>query len=286
MEQGSRMQLVMTLLVRDEQDVLRANIDFHRAQGVDFFIFTDNKSEDSTPDIIREYERQGIARYIYEGDDNYNQSAWVTRMARLAATEHQADWVINNDADEFWWPRSGDLRATFGGIAADKNILVAQRHDFVALFEETGCFYDDMVYRKKVSLNSIGKPLPPKVAHRAHPDVEVAQGNHWAELPGEPGIVEDLVDIFHFPLRSLAQFTNKIIKGGQAYERNTTHDAQVGSTWRKLYEEYQRNGSLQAYYRKESLSAEQIEAGLRSGALIADRRLSDYLYILAKTGAG
>jgi hypothetical protein len=37
------MQLVMTLLVRDEEDVLRANIDFHREQGVDFFIFNDNK---------------------------------------------------------------------------------------------------------------------------------------------------------------------------------------------------------------------------------------------------
>ncbi len=103
------MRLVMTLLVRDEQDVLRENIEFHRAQGVDFFVVTDNKSEDSTPDIIRDYERRGIARYIYEGADDYNQSAWVTRMARLAATDYAADWVINNDADEFWWPRRGNL---------------------------------------------------------------------------------------------------------------------------------------------------------------------------------
>lgn len=269
------MQLVMTLLVRDEEDVLAANIDFHRAQGVDFFLITDNKSEDSTAEIIRAYEQQGIARYIYEADDDYNQSAWVTRMARMAAEEHGADWVINNDADEFWWPRAGDLKKTFSQIPAEQGILVAQRHDFVALNQETDVFFRDMVYRQKVSLNAIGKPLPPKVAHRAHPKVEVSQGNHWAELPGEPGVVANLVDIFHFPLRSYAQFTNKIIKGGQAYERNTTHNAQAGSTWRKLYEEYQRNG-LVDYYRKQSFSPKQIEQGLREGSLISDRRLPDY----------
>jgi hypothetical protein len=275
------MQLVMTLLVRDEEDVLRANIDFHRAQGVDFFIVTDNKSEDSTPDIIRAYEQQGIAKYIYEGDDNYNQSAWVTRMARLAATDYGADWVINNDADEFWWPRNGNLFSTFAGLAPEQTHLVAQRHDFVALNKESAAFYHDMVFRKRVSLNTIGKPLPPKVAHRAYPQVEVAQGNHWAELPGEPGVVNGLIDIFHFPLRSYAQFTNKIIKGGQAYERNTTHNANVGSTWRKLYEEYKRNG-LVDFYRKQSCSAEQLAEELRNGRLISDRRLSDYLYMLAR----
>jgi len=278
------MRLVMTLLVRDEEDVLKGNIEFHRAQGVDFFLVTDNKSEDSTPDIIRSYEKQGIARYIYEGDDDYNQSAWVTRMARLAAEEHSADWVINNDADEFWWPRRDDLKKTFSEIPAEQGILVAQRHDFVALNQETDIFFQDMVYRQKVSLNAIGKPLPPKVAHRAHPLVEVAQGNHWAALPGNPGVVEGLVDIFHFPLRSYAQFTNKIVKGGQAYERNTTHNAQAGSTWRNLYKEYQRNG-LVDYYRKQSFSPEQIGKGLRDGSLISDRRLADYFAWLGlKTG--
>jgi len=270
------MRLIMTLLVRDEEDVLRANFDFHRRQGVDFFIVTDNKSEDSTPDIIKEYERRGLARYIYEGDDDYNQAAWVTRMARMAATEYSADWVINNDADEFWWPRSGNVKSTLESLAPQHNIVVAQRHDFIALNDESGDFYQDMVYRKKVSLNTIGKPLPPKVAHRAHADVAVAQGNHWAELPGETSIVEDVIDIFHFPLRSYKQFTNKIIKGGQAYERNTSHNANVGSTWRKLYKEYQRNG-LVDFYRKQSASMQQVQQGLRAGSLISDRRLADYL---------
>jgi hypothetical protein len=277
------MKLIMTLLVRDEEDVLRSNIEFHRAQGVDFFIVTDNKSEDATPEIIKQYEAEGIAKYIFEGDDNYNQSAWVTRMARLAVTEYAADWVINNDADEYWWPRLGDLKSCFTGIVADTNILVAQRHDFVPLGDEQSVFYHDMVYRKKVSLNTLGRPLPPKVAHRGDPGVVIAQGNHWAEM-SEPGsIIEELIDIFHFPIRRYSQFTNKIIKGGQAYERNTTQSANAGDTWRKLYKEYQRNG-LVDFYRKQSVTSRQIEKGLRKGELIEDRRVSDYLFILEEAG--
>jgi hypothetical protein len=282
-EQVLLMQLVMTLLVRDEEDVLRSNIEFHRAQGVDFFIVTDNKSEDSTPEIIREYESQGIARYIYEGDDNYDQTAWVSRMARMAAEEYAADWVINNDADEYWWPRHGNLKECFAGIPAECNILVAQRHDFVPLVEEQSVFYHDMVYRKRVSLNTIGKPLPPKVAHRGDPAVVVAQGNHWAELSVPAKIVEELIDIFHFPIRRYAQFTNKIIKGGQAYERNKTQGGNVGSTWKTLYKEYQRNG-LVDFYRKQSVTGQQIEQGLRKDELVSDRRLSDYLTVLEAAG--
>ena len=277
------MKLIMTLLVRDEEDALRANIEFHRRQGVQFFIITDNKSEDSTPDIARDYESQGLAHYIYEPADDYNQSAWVTRMARLAATQYGADWVINNDADEFWWPRRGNLQETFSGIEPVANILVAPRHDFVPLVDERAVFFHDMVYRKRVSLNTIGKPLPPKVAHRADPDVVVAQGNHWAELSTDEVTVDELIDIFHFPIRSYAQFTNKIIKGGQAYERNTTQNAQAGQTWKTLYEEYKKNG-LVDFYRKQSMSAAQLEQGLRANELISDRRLSDYLRQLEREG--
>jgi hypothetical protein len=58
------MKLVMTLLVRDEDDIVASNIDFHLNNGVDFIIAMDNLSIDGAADILRLYERKGMLHYL------------------------------------------------------------------------------------------------------------------------------------------------------------------------------------------------------------------------------
>ena len=265
------MKLVMTLLVRDEEDIVADNLDFHLAQGVDEVIVTDNGSVDGTLEILRAYEARGLVRIIVEPTDDYSQGRWVTRMARLAATEHKADWVINNDADEFWWPRAGTLRTLFEGLGDDVGAVVGHRTNFVPRPEDDRPYWERMTLRERESLNPVGKPLPPKLAHRAHPEIVVVQGNHRIKGPDVGSELDDgSIEILHFPMRSYAQFENKIVKGGRAYARNKELPEKTGRTWRRLYETWEQGG-LPAHY-EASVVAEAARKDL-----LEDTRLRDYL---------
>ncbi len=106
-------RLIMTLLVRNEETLLAAHLDFHLAQGVDHIIVTDHGSTDSTPEILSEYEKRGVVEVITETSKAYNQKSFVNRMVKLAIGKYKADWIINSDADEFFYAKSENLKDAF-----------------------------------------------------------------------------------------------------------------------------------------------------------------------------
>jgi hypothetical protein len=266
------MKLVMTVLVRDSEELLRSNLEFHLAQGVDFFVITDNGSVDSTPSIIDEYVRAGLAEAILEPEDTYSQGRWVTRMARLAAARHGADWVINNDDDEFWFAREGDLKQLLARVPEGVPAVEASRRNHPPLAGAEGLdALEAMIYCERTSLNPLGEPLPSKVCHRGFADVEVAQGNHLVFRSGAPlaSMRADAIAISHFPVRGYAAFAHKIALGGAAYERNADLDPKFGATWRWLYG-LLRQGKLREWYDRQVLDHEQLARGLSAGALVVD----------------
>jgi glycosyl transferase family 2 len=269
------MKLVMTLLVRDEEEILAANLDFHLAHGVDFFIATDNLSVDRTLEILRSYERRGLLHYIYQPEADYAQSRWVTHMARLARTEFAADWVINNDADEFWWPERGDLKQILGAVPASCDAVAVERTNFLPRPMADGHFFADvMTVRERRSLNTLDNPLPPKVSHRAFPDVTVAMGNHSVSREGQPiPTIAAPIAILHFPVRTYKQFEDKIAKGGAAVRRNGIPE--LVPTWLRLYELYEA-GKLESYFRASMPHDTAIDAGLCEGRYVFDDRLKNF----------
>lgn len=275
------MNIVLTILCRNEADIIADVINFHRNNGVDFIIATDNSSDDGTTDILLEYQKHGCLHLISEPEFTHDQAVWVTRMARMAAVEFNADWVINTDADEFWWPANGSLKETFAAIAADIDLLEVNRTNFVPILQEEGSYLDRMTIRETRSYNSFGAPLPPKVCHRAYADINVADGNHKVtrsdSLPMKKSTEHDL-EILHFPLRTYQQFERKIHYGAEALMRNErVNTTGIGGTWRYLYDEYYLKGKLLDYYKSQCPPADEIAAGLREGRYVTDRRLKQFL---------
>jgi Glycosyl transferase family 2 len=265
------MKLVMTLLVRNEVDVIEANLEYHLAQGVDFVIVTDHGSEDGTSEILREYERMGVAQIIRDEEEGHHQSNRVTHMAEIARMGQGADWVIHNDADEFWWPLVGDLRDVFSSLPPQFGQIEARRRNFRPRADGEGPFYSRLVYREASSLKES------KVAHRPHPEVVVAPGNHsirGVDLSAVPA--GEVLEIFHFPMRSYEQFERKVVQIGHGYEQIPDRSPLVGGDQLALLELH-RAGKLRDYYDGLVLDRAALERGLQMGGIVVDRRLEDFM---------
>jgi hypothetical protein len=281
------MTLILTLVVRDEAEILETNLEYHFAQGVDLAIVTDHGSRDATPAILQAYEKRGLARVLRVEGAQHHQSRRVTRMARLAAIEYDADWVINTDADEFWWPAAGTLADAFATIPEDYGQVIAPRNNFIppSVYEDRP-FYEQLVIRERASQNLIGEPLEPKVAHRGDPEIFVAPGNHSVGgVSLAPMPADGLVEVLHFPMRTFAQFERKVLATGVGYESLPFRSKDVGRDQLKLLE-LQREGKLLDYFEQCALSDEAVSAGVESGELVVDRRLATFMADLDGTLPG
>ena len=55
--------LAMTMVVRDEEEILAANLAYHRALGVDVILVIDHGSSDATPEILDRHAGTGAVRW-------------------------------------------------------------------------------------------------------------------------------------------------------------------------------------------------------------------------------
>jgi Glycosyl transferase family 2 len=271
-------KLAMTLLLRDNADIVEANLRYHLARGVDVVLVTDNGSRDGTVDIVDRYRGRGVAEIWHKHSSDFDQSAWVTRMARLAATEHAADWVINNDADELWWPKEGDLKQVFERIRPEYGRLIAPRTNFVARPDDSRHPFERMTFREVRPENVQGRLLP-KTAHRGVPDIVVGPGCHNAYAPGLTVVPDqDPIHIFHYSRRSFAQFEQRIRNAAEIMKENPEVRSNATWAWREAYR-HLRDGTLREFYEARVVSDQAAQARIAAGELMLDRRVSHFVRV-------
>jgi hypothetical protein len=278
------MKLVMTLLVRDEADIVDAQIAFHLDAGVDFVIATDNRSADGTTEILERYARDGHLHLIHEPGDDLRQSEWVTRMARIAAVEFGADWILNTDADEFWWPRGGDFRELFASVPERFGVVRGAWRNFVPRPDDDR-FFAERLTARLCTPSFHPHPLSThfKSAHRAVADVRVGRGNHEAFGHGLVALRGWYpIEILHFPVRSLAHCMRKYVTQFVALERNA--EKGIPGHMADAYVAY-RAGALTDFYAPLVVDDAALEHGIERGELVVDTRLRDRLAALGFGGA-
>jgi Glycosyl transferase family 2 len=268
------MNVVMTIVVRDEADIVGDQIRYHLEQGVDFVVATDHRSVDATTAILRAFERAGRLHLIRRDDEGFHQGEWTTEMARFAAAELGADWVIHADADEFWWPRTGSLPEILAAVPAPFGVVRGLWRHFVLRPDGGESFYERMTVRRLPAVDWTSPyNVQVKVAHRADPGVTVPRGSHdaWGD---RLRLIREWFpfEILHFPIRTRAQLLQKYADADAyeagAYRKVPRHTAAMAARLR---------GDADELYDSVVARDEEVARGLGDGTLALDTRLRDFL---------
>lgn len=277
------MKIVMTLMIRDEVDVIAAMLEHHRAQGVDHVLVTDNASVDGTTEVLERYEESGLVTLWHDAEHRKQQWSVVTKMARYAATDLGADWVINADADEFFVATDGirTVRDVLAEVPSGIPYITASVVNLTGRPARDGAGFGRLMLRDvrtEEELHEAGIPFHPTAdaVHRANPMVEVSQGNHFVSAPGwDDGKASVDLEVLHMPWRSWRQYERKVRAAGSAYESNPELSP---SPRHHGMQDYRRlkGGRLESIYVAKHPTVEETAAMVRSGSLVIDERLRHF----------
>ena len=217
------------------------------------------------------------------------QGPWVTRMAQLAAADYGADWVINADADEFYWPRGTSLKEALAATPERYGYV----RSFVRAFlpragDESTFFAERMNVRlsPQAPINDPGTLFRPgaKIIHRGDAQIVLGHGTHTlagtslAPLRGWYPL-----ELLHFPLRTREQAERKFVAAWSAWSRNPDRDPSHYLT--RGYEAVQA-GKLDEFLDSLTVDDDDLERGLAERSLAIDNRLRDALRVLRAESGG
>ena len=216
-------KLIMTLIVKNEEDILETNIRFHHAMGVDGFIVSSHNSTDRTDEILERLQKEGLVLAILKRTGvAHKHSEWVEEMI-LMARRFGARWVINADADEFYYSAQLDLKKSILQSEGANALWV----DSIFLFPEdredylNSSFFVTRPFQKfeaealgiqddPLFANFIGSQGCTKVIHKTRGFKKISDGNHDIAMHSRVKCHSADIRLYHYHIRNYAGWEKKI----------------------------------------------------------------------------
>ncbi|WP_006245914.1 glycosyltransferase family 2 protein [Mycolicibacterium tusciae] len=238
-------------MVKNEGDVIEAFVR-HNLGFMDALAIVDNDSVDDTREILVRLQQEGLPVIVF--DDplvGHFQAEIVTAVYRKVVPQFEPRFVFLLDADEFVVTSSReDLYKQLRALRPGTEAQYSWRTYIPAPTGPAGDASDPLrsiVHRKLVEDQQWWKPIVvtnPKIDSR----LKVKQGNHGVTYAGRSLRKVKLRDvaIAHFPVRSVDQFTGKILVGWIANLERNRYRLDVGHAihWKTAYQRIVRGPAL------------------------------------------
>src|SRR5437588_5860257 len=208
------MTCVAVTRIKNEADIIEPFVR-HHAKYFDAIIVSDDASTDESFGILEKMQRQGLPlTLVREPCVGFEQSRFTTRLMHRAFEEFGADWVAPLDADEFIeLPGSANLTDLLSERSAC--LLEIPWNNFVWSKTDDQSNEVNPVVRlgwRMSSRQAMKKILVPAEIGRDETAI-LWPGNHGLKRAGVdlPTIECPQISLCHYPIRSVAQFTRKVI---------------------------------------------------------------------------
>ena len=272
-------------MIRNEVDLVRLNVLYNSAVGIEHRLIVDNGSTDGTDLVLKELSRRDPKVRWTCDEGPYRQTEIHTELAREAYKDG-ADWVVQIDADEFWYAPKGDLKSILA--ASEAGVLRAPVLNFIQRRGQRESSPDALLHMTRRAAEPVGKGAqdlvearrlgfveklyPRKCMSRPTAEIRIEAGNHKVYDAGGPS--ENTNDIFclHAPIRSRAALEERVRTAG----RPAAAGRKPGQgRYRRMLEDLQDERAVDEHWAANSYEADFLDVYGERHPVLFDPRLRD-----------
>lgn len=227
-KQMKNIKLIMTIVVRNEDSIIEKHIRFHKEMGIDGFIVTSHNSNDRTNEILEKLKQEGLVLdIIYKKTPEHQHHIWVNDMIKLAKRKYKTDWIINADADEFYYSKDLNLKKSILEYnTINPNVLIVDstflfpddREDFLNCpYFITKPFQEFEAEMLNIKQNNnmqlfIGSQGCTKVIHKIKGYKKIYDGNHSVKMYRQKQIYPTNIILYHFHIKNYYEYERKVLR--------------------------------------------------------------------------